>query len=129
MAAIAVDFLNRPCVAHVFLDEDEGCYYVMVYHGEDHDEGYSARYVWVYLASDDGERRYRVEVRNAGRDCDGRHSADDSFFVTPLRKAKRWYMSRNWQRNRPEGKFGVRRWKATKVDSRVFDEFAQAAGY
>src|SRR5690348_10657448 len=71
-----------------------------------HDEGFSCSFVEVSLSDEPG--KYSVRYETWGRDCDGPHSTQDEFTVGPAGKRKRYYMSRDWKRNRPEGKFGTK---------------------
>ena len=96
---------------------------------ERHEEGFNRTVVVVSLGDLPGT--YHVSVYNDGRDCDGRHSSDAAYIVTALAKRKRWYNSRNWKTNRPEGKFGIKsRWKVVSRENKTNRDYtAEAAGY
>lgn len=93
------------------------------------EEGYFSEVAEVSLTEKPGV--YSVVVDRRERDCDGRHSSHDESLVGFRGKRPRFYMSRNWAKNRPTGKFEVKsQWKVlSRVDSRQRDFSAEAAGY
>lgn len=121
---IVRDFLHNPKAVVNFQE-----YEAFGFKREVHDEGYSN--TWVGVSVGDKPGTYRVIVTNNGLDCDGRTSSEAEYVVAKSGKRKRWYNSRNWKTNRPEGKFGIKsRWKViSRENERNRDYTAEAAGY
>jgi len=132
MKEIVRQFLNDPFApVSVVCEEGETMGYVVA-HGFQSartEEGYASTGVEVYFGEKPGT--YEVKVYNDGRDCDGRLSNQSEYVVGPAGKRKRFYWSRNWKLNRPEGKFGVKgSFKIlSKGRSSQRDYTAEAAGY
>lgn len=126
IAALARELIGVRKPVHVVQDS-EGC---SAYFWEPHDEGWTSMSVEVYATPD--SRVYSVVVTRSGRDCDGPSSRTDRYDVRRrVSKRRRWYWSRDWSRNRPEGRFGMRSafCRVSEIHSRCHDGFAAAAGY
>lgn len=99
------------------------------FYSESHDEGFASRYVQVCFGDKPGT--FQVREDSWGKDCDGRYSTTDDYTVVKASKRKRYYMGRNWETNRPQGKFGIKSpWKIVeRGNSSQQDYTAEAAGY
>lgn len=133
MKAIVRQFLNDPSAPVDFLlldpeNPEKSPSSAVGYQSLVHDEGYSATGIEVFL---DQPGTYSVSVDTNGRDCDGRTSHHSEYTVIKGGKRKRFYMSRNWETNRPNGKFSVKSpFKIIgKGRSSQRDYTAEAAGY
>lgn len=94
-----------------------------------HDEGANSTFVEVSLTDKPGT--YSVRMEHFGTDCDGRHSSNQEYIVSRSSRRRRYYMSRNWETNRPIGKFGVKsQWMILNQGrGSQRDYTAEAAGY
>jgi len=125
MKSIVRDFLGDPDAIVEFDDEGgaDG------FKSSAHDEGFSSRNVLVNVV-EDKPGTYHVLVLDSGRDCDGRTSSDTEYIVVKSSHRKRWYNDRNWDTNRPKGKFGVRsEWRSKRITGRQRDYTAESMGY
>lgn len=132
MKEIVRQFLSDPsAMVDVVSEHGETRGYVVAqgYQSCRTEEGYSSTGVEVYLGEKPGT--YEVKVYNDGRDCDGRLSNQSEYVVGPAGKRKRFYWSRNWQKNRPEGRFGMKGSFKVLSNGRSSqrDYTAEAAGY
>lgn len=110
-------------------DSCEGTFVAEARVSQAHEEGWSSRYVAVYTTDRPGV--YEVETEDSGRDCDGMHRSGSRMVYIRRKKLERFYLNHDWERNRPAGRFRVRRWRGFEHGDQphVYDQFAQAAGY
>lgn len=129
MRSIVRDFLNDPNAIVEFSESYTGIQAVG-FQSSRHDEGFSSTSISVSIGEKPGT--YEVSEYNNGRDCDGRISSENEYLVKKTTtKRKRWYFNKNWETNRPQGKFGMKTaWKVlSKSKERIRDYTAESMGY
>lgn len=132
LKAIVREFLNDPSA---IVDLSEGTAEGVKF--QRHDEGFNARFVQVSLPDREHSLKggkpgdFLVRVECWGRDCDGRHSNEDLYTVGEVSHRRRFYMGKNWETNRPTGKFEIKgRFQIREKGSSFQRDYtAEAAGY
>lgn len=123
LVTIVREFLRRPDAIVTFQGDWASGHY-----GERTEEGFEFTSIEAY-SNKDGT--YTVTVYTQARDCDGRTSSENTYTVRRTGKRSRFYMSRDWETNRPAGKFYSRGLFKIVASGRseYRDYQAEAAGY